>query len=205
MFHKLSQCGLDQNLTPGYKAEAKRDCASFLETASLVPLNQGGTAHLLLSWTQWPAVRQLNYFRLRLHPARARLSRLVESKWDVCIMCFFSLSLQLFEGNIHYDIPEVRRFDPVPAQYVRVHPERWSPAGIGMRLEVLGCDWTGRTPAPLPTSSIGAASGATAAKHESKVISLPAVPPSGHAVARWLQPWPQDLQSGLSPFFFPPS
>ncbi|NXP50466.1 NRP2 protein, partial [Heliornis fulica] len=49
---------------------------------------------------------------------------------------------KLFEGNIHYDIPEVRRFDPVPAQYVRVHPERWSPAGIGMRLEVLGCDWT---------------------------------------------------------------
>ncbi|XP_075790447.1 neuropilin-2 isoform X5 [Pelodiscus sinensis] len=49
---------------------------------------------------------------------------------------------KLFEGNMHYDIPEVRRFDPVPAQYVRVHPERWSPAGIGMRLEVLGCDWT---------------------------------------------------------------
>ncbi|XP_061311347.1 neuropilin-2 isoform X3 [Pezoporus flaviventris] len=49
---------------------------------------------------------------------------------------------KLFEGNIHYDIPEVRRFDPVPAQYIRVYPERWSPAGIGMRLEVLGCDWT---------------------------------------------------------------
>ncbi|XP_038278178.1 neuropilin-2 isoform X1 [Dermochelys coriacea] len=49
---------------------------------------------------------------------------------------------KLFEGNMHYDIPEVRRFDPVPAQYIRVHPERWSPAGIGMRLEVLGCDWT---------------------------------------------------------------
>lgn len=96
---------------------------------------------------------------------------------------FLSLSLQLFEGNIHYDIPEVRRFDPVPAQYVRVHPERWSPAGIGMRLEVLGCDWTGRTPAPLPTGCIGAASGATPARHESKVISLPAVPPWGHAVA----------------------
>lgn len=54
--------------------------------------------------------------------------------------------MQCFEGNIHYDIPEVRRFDPVPAQYIRVHPERWSPAGIGMRLEVLGCDWTGRNP-----------------------------------------------------------
>uniref|UniRef100_A0A8D0HQS9 Neuropilin n=1 Tax=Sphenodon punctatus TaxID=8508 RepID=A0A8D0HQS9_SPHPU len=49
---------------------------------------------------------------------------------------------KLFEGNMHYDTPEVRRFDPVPTQYIRVYPERWSPAGIGMRLEVLGCDWT---------------------------------------------------------------
>ncbi|XP_061234331.1 neuropilin-2 isoform X6 [Neopsephotus bourkii] len=53
-----------------------------------------------------------------------------------------TMQAKLFEGNIHYDIPEVRRFDPVPAQYIRVYPERWSPAGIGMRLEVLGCDWT---------------------------------------------------------------
>lgn len=52
--------------------------------------------------------------------------------------------LQLFEGNMHYDTPDIRRFDPVPAQFVRVYPERWSPAGIGMRLEVLGCDWTGK-------------------------------------------------------------
>ncbi|KFQ94834.1 Neuropilin-2, partial [Nipponia nippon] len=50
---------------------------------------------------------------------------------------------KLFEGNIHYDIPEVRRFDPVPAQYVRV-------AGIGMRLEVLGCNWTAPGSLQLP-------------------------------------------------------
>ncbi|XP_016082720.1 neuropilin-2 isoform X3 [Ornithorhynchus anatinus] len=53
-----------------------------------------------------------------------------------------TLQPKLFEGNMHYDTPDVRRFDPVPAQYVRVYPERWSPAGIGMRLEVLGCEWT---------------------------------------------------------------
>ncbi|XP_020636417.3 neuropilin-2 isoform X1 [Pogona vitticeps] len=52
------------------------------------------------------------------------------------------MQVKTFEGNIHYDTPDVRRFDPVPAQYIRVHPEKWSPAGIGMRLEVLGCDWT---------------------------------------------------------------
>ncbi|KFV19018.1 Neuropilin-2, partial [Tauraco erythrolophus] len=60
-----------------------------------------------------------------------------------------TMQAKLFEGNIHYDIPEVRRFDPVPAQYIRVHPERWSPAGIGMRLEVLGCDWTDAALLPL--------------------------------------------------------
>uniref|UniRef100_A0A8C4RYS6 Neuropilin 2b n=1 Tax=Erpetoichthys calabaricus TaxID=27687 RepID=A0A8C4RYS6_ERPCA len=47
---------------------------------------------------------------------------------------------KVFEGNVHYDTPEIRRFDATPAQYVRIYPERWSPAGIGMRLEILGCD-----------------------------------------------------------------
>ncbi|KAL4635803.1 neuropilin-2-like isoform X1 [Arapaima gigas] len=47
---------------------------------------------------------------------------------------------KVFEGNAHYDTPEVRRFDEIPAQFIRIYPERWSPAGIGMRMEVLGCD-----------------------------------------------------------------
>lgn len=51
---------------------------------------------------------------------------------------------QIFEGNSHYDTPEVRRFDELVAQYIRVFPERWSPAGIGMRMEVLGCDMPGK-------------------------------------------------------------
>lgn len=51
---------------------------------------------------------------------------------------------QIFEGNGHYDTPEVRRFDELVAQYIRVFPERWSPAGIGMRMEVLGCDLPGK-------------------------------------------------------------
>lgn len=52
---------------------------------------------------------------------------------------------QIFEGNTHYDTPELRHFDEVVAQYVRLYPERWSPAGIGMRVEILGCDLPGRT------------------------------------------------------------
>ncbi|XP_072117390.1 neuropilin-2-like isoform X3 [Mobula birostris] len=47
---------------------------------------------------------------------------------------------KMFEGNMNYDTPEIRRFDPVPARFVRVYPERWSPAGIGMRFELQGCD-----------------------------------------------------------------
>uniref|UniRef100_A0A8B9L005 Neuropilin 2a n=1 Tax=Astyanax mexicanus TaxID=7994 RepID=A0A8B9L005_ASTMX len=45
----------------------------------------------------------------------------------------------IFEGNSHYDTPELRRFEEIPAQFIRIYPERWSPAGIGMRMEVLGC------------------------------------------------------------------
>ncbi|KAJ8255194.1 hypothetical protein GJAV_G00202080 [Gymnothorax javanicus] len=47
---------------------------------------------------------------------------------------------KVFEGNTHYDTPEIRRFEEILTQFIRVYPERWSPAGIGMRLEVLGCD-----------------------------------------------------------------
>ncbi|XP_071320642.1 neuropilin-2a isoform X2 [Trachinotus anak] len=47
---------------------------------------------------------------------------------------------RIFEGNTHYDTPELRRFEETVAQYIRLYPERWSPAGIGMRVEILGCD-----------------------------------------------------------------
>lgn len=56
-----------------------------------------------------------------------------------------SLFAQVFEGNTHYDTPELRQFEQTSAQYVRIYPERWSPAGIGMRVELLGCDLRGRT------------------------------------------------------------
>ncbi|KAG1945596.1 neuropilin-2 [Pimephales promelas] len=84
---------------------------------------------------------------------------------------------KIFEGNTHYDTPEIRRFEEIVAQFIRVYPERWSPAGIGMRLEILGCDLpesttipdtvtptlplqdvtstAHRTPAPTTLSSLG--------------------------------------------------
>lgn len=47
---------------------------------------------------------------------------------------------KIFEGNTHFDTPEIRRFDEIVTQFIRVYPERWSPPGIGMRMEILGCD-----------------------------------------------------------------
>ncbi|KAL1268120.1 hypothetical protein QQF64_033483, partial [Cirrhinus molitorella] len=55
---------------------------------------------------------------------------------------------KIFEGNTHYDTPEIRRFDEIVAQFIRVYPERWSPAGIGMRVEILGCDLPESTTIP---------------------------------------------------------
>ncbi|KAL0985653.1 hypothetical protein UPYG_G00160020 [Umbra pygmaea] len=55
---------------------------------------------------------------------------------------------KIFEGNTHYDTPEIRRFEEIPAQFLRIYPERWSPAGIGMRLEVLGCELPETTTLP---------------------------------------------------------
>uniref|UniRef100_A0A4W6G5N6 Neuropilin n=1 Tax=Lates calcarifer TaxID=8187 RepID=A0A4W6G5N6_LATCA len=63
---------------------------------------------------------------------------------------------KIFEGNTHYDTPELRHFEETVAQYVRLYPERWSPAGIGMRVEILGCDLPGRTlcSTPPPSDSV---------------------------------------------------
>uniref|UniRef100_H3DAL4 Neuropilin n=1 Tax=Tetraodon nigroviridis TaxID=99883 RepID=H3DAL4_TETNG len=62
--------------------------------------------------------------------------------WNFIMDSKFSLP-KIFEGNTHYDTPELRHFDEVVAQFVRLYPERWSPAGIGMRVEILGCDLPG--------------------------------------------------------------
>lgn len=51
--------------------------------------------------------------------------------------------IQVFMGNQNHDTPEVRTFDPVLMRFLRVYPERGSPDGIGLRLEVLGCDLQG--------------------------------------------------------------
>ncbi|XP_044200846.1 neuropilin-2a isoform X4 [Thunnus albacares] len=64
---------------------------------------------------------------------------------------------KIFEGNTHYDTPELRHFEEIVAQYIRLYPERWSPAGIGMRVEILGCDLPETTtPAETATPTLPA-------------------------------------------------
>uniref|UniRef100_A0A8C2ZVK8 Neuropilin n=1 Tax=Cyclopterus lumpus TaxID=8103 RepID=A0A8C2ZVK8_CYCLU len=64
---------------------------------------------------------------------------------------------KIFEGNTHYDTPELRHFEEIVSQYIRLYPERWSPAGIGMRVEILGCDLPETTtPADTATPTLPA-------------------------------------------------
>ncbi|XP_025943911.1 neuropilin-2 [Apteryx rowi] len=129
-----------------------------------------------------------------------------------------TMQAKLFEGNIHYDIPEVRRFDPVPAQYVRVHPERWSPAGIGMRLEVLGCDWTDVKPTaetlvptlnsdltttPYPTDEEATECGDSCGEEED--FHLPANFNCNFDLPEDLCGWSHDLETGYTWSFQPTS
>uniref|UniRef100_A0A4W5QCW9 Neuropilin n=1 Tax=Hucho hucho TaxID=62062 RepID=A0A4W5QCW9_9TELE len=57
---------------------------------------------------------------------------------------------KIFEGNQNYDTPELRTVEPLLTRYVRVYPERSTPAGMGLRLELLGCEI--EAPTPLPTT-----------------------------------------------------
>uniref|UniRef100_A0A8C6ZDL0 Neuropilin n=1 Tax=Nothoprocta perdicaria TaxID=30464 RepID=A0A8C6ZDL0_NOTPE len=129
-----------------------------------------------------------------------------------------TMQAKLFEGNIHYDIPEVRRFEPVPAQYVRVHPERWSPAGIGMRLEVLGCDWTDAkataetlvptlsselTPTPYPTDAEATECGESCAEEDD--FHLPENFNCNFDLPEDLCGWSHDLDTGYTWSFQPAS
>uniref|UniRef100_A0A671MFQ7 Neuropilin n=1 Tax=Sinocyclocheilus anshuiensis TaxID=1608454 RepID=A0A671MFQ7_9TELE len=51
-----------------------------------------------------------------------------------------SNKVKVFMGNQNHDTPEVCTFDPVLMRFLRIYPERGSLEGIGLRLEVLGCE-----------------------------------------------------------------
>ncbi|XP_051970638.1 neuropilin-1a isoform X3 [Xyrauchen texanus] len=65
---------------------------------------------------------------------------------------------KIFEGNLNYDTPALRTVEPKLTRFVRVYPERATPAGMGLRLELLGCEMEAptvppTTPAPSTTPS----------------------------------------------------
>uniref|UniRef100_A0A8K9Y663 Neuropilin n=1 Tax=Oncorhynchus mykiss TaxID=8022 RepID=A0A8K9Y663_ONCMY len=58
---------------------------------------------------------------------------------------------KILEGNQNYDTPELRTVEPLLTRYIRVYPERSTPAGMGLRLELLGCEI--EAPTIPPTTS----------------------------------------------------
>lgn len=51
--------------------------------------------------------------------------------------------MQIFEGNTNYDTPELRTFEPITTRIIRVFPERATHGGLGLRMELLGCEIEG--------------------------------------------------------------
>lgn len=45
-----------------------------------------------------------------------------------------------FEGNNNYDTPELRTFSPLSTRFIRIYPERATHSGLGLRMELLGCE-----------------------------------------------------------------
>ncbi|KAH0519865.1 Neuropilin-1 [Microtus ochrogaster] len=50
-----------------------------------------------------------------------------------------------FEGNNNYDTPELRTFSPLSTRFIRIYPERATHSGLGLRMELLGCEVEGGT------------------------------------------------------------
>ncbi|NXD24148.1 NRP1 protein, partial [Spelaeornis formosus] len=74
------------------------------------------------------------------------------SDWKM-IMDSSKKKIKTFEGNTNYDTPELRTFEPVSTRFIRVYPERATHGGLGLRMELLGCEL--EAPTALPTVSEG--------------------------------------------------
>ncbi|XP_053186417.1 neuropilin-1a-like [Scomber japonicus] len=66
-----------------------------------------------------------------------------------------STKTKIFMGNQNHDTPELRSLDQVLARFVRIYPERATSEGVGLRLELLGCELDAiTTPAPPTKAAI---------------------------------------------------
>ncbi|XP_056598833.1 neuropilin-1a-like isoform X1 [Triplophysa dalaica] len=86
-----------------------------------------------------------------------------------------SNKVKVFTGNLNHDTPEVRTFDPVMMHFLRIYPERGTPEGMGLRLEVLGCDLQEPT-TPLPATSSLEATAATVTSVSSNIQTTTIIP-----------------------------
>uniref|UniRef100_A0A8C7WS60 Neuropilin n=1 Tax=Oryzias sinensis TaxID=183150 RepID=A0A8C7WS60_9TELE len=61
---------------------------------------------------------------------------------------------KIFEGNSNYDTPELRTVEPLLTRFIRIYPDRSPPAGMGLRLELLGCEVEAPTlPPTMPNTT----------------------------------------------------
>ncbi|XP_066483013.1 neuropilin-1 isoform X2 [Tiliqua scincoides] len=71
-------------------------------------------------------------------------------KW---IMDASKKKAKIFEGNTNYDTPELRTFEPTTTRFIRVYPERATHGGLGLRMELLGCEIEAPTSVPTTPDS----------------------------------------------------
>uniref|UniRef100_A0A3Q3WRK0 Neuropilin n=1 Tax=Mola mola TaxID=94237 RepID=A0A3Q3WRK0_MOLML len=67
---------------------------------------------------------------------------------------------KIFSGNQNHDTPELRAVGPLLTRFVRIYPERATNEGLGLRLELLGCELDAPPTMPvastLPMTTFGA-------------------------------------------------
>ncbi|XP_030258618.1 neuropilin-1a-like isoform X3 [Sparus aurata] len=61
---------------------------------------------------------------------------------------------KIFQGNQNHDTPELKPVGPLLTRFVRIYPERATTEGLGLRLELLGCELDDITTTAPPTTAI---------------------------------------------------
>ncbi|KAM6918528.1 neuropilin-1a-like [Xenentodon cancila] len=61
---------------------------------------------------------------------------------------------KVFIGNQNHETPELRSVGPLLTRFVRIYPERSTTEGVGLRLELLGCELDEITTTALPTTPL---------------------------------------------------
>ncbi|KAM9844692.1 neuropilin-1a-like [Aulostomus maculatus] len=61
---------------------------------------------------------------------------------------------KIFMGNQNHDTPELRSLGSLLTRFIRIYPERATNEGLGLRLELLGCELDDITTTVLPTTPV---------------------------------------------------